>query len=217
MSILKDYIAYARSYVNPKLSEEAAQYLIQAYVGKKTLVVDCLPNNICVRWSRYSWLKISWHSTHLPHFENCYFQTVTVFLFLPSLQSSPTISLCPEPGKVKGRRWLTYQATPFHLPPGLECWPFNWSSSGYQYVIPLTQWKGASHEIYPGLFLLIEMRQVGSSRGAVTAYPRQLESLIRLAEAHARMRLSSKVENVDVEEARRYVKISWKLYLGTWR
>lgn len=35
MNILKDYIAYARSYVNPKLSEEAAQYLIQAYVGKK--------------------------------------------------------------------------------------------------------------------------------------------------------------------------------------
>lgn len=50
------------------------------------------------------------------------------------------------------------------------------------------------------------MRQVGSSRGAVTAYPRQLESLIRLAEAHARMRLSSKVENVDVEEARRYTR-----------
>lgn len=49
MSILKDYIAYARSYVNPKLSEEAAQYLIQAYVGKETLVIDCLPNNICVR------------------------------------------------------------------------------------------------------------------------------------------------------------------------
>ena len=57
------------------------------------------------------------------------------------------------------------------------------------------------------------MRQVGSSRGAVTAYPRQLESLIRLAEAHARMRLSSKVENVDVEEARRYVKEIMKLNL----
>lgn len=54
------------------------------------------------------------------------------------------------------------------------------------------------------VFVFTEMRQVGSSRGAVTAYPRQLESLIRLAEAHARMRLSSKVENVDVEEARRY-------------
>lgn len=37
----------------------------------------------------------------------------------------------------------------------------------------------------------------------VTAYPRQLESLIRLAEAHAKMRLSDKVESMDVEEANR--------------
>ena len=35
----------------------------------------------------------------------------------------------------------------------------------------------------------VDMRKVGSSRGAVTAYPRQLESLIRLSESHARMRL----------------------------
>ena len=49
MSILKDYIAYARSYVNPKLSEEAAQYLIQAYVGKKTLVIDCLLSTACMK------------------------------------------------------------------------------------------------------------------------------------------------------------------------
>ena len=34
MSILKDYIAYARIYIEPKLSEEASQRLIQAYVGK---------------------------------------------------------------------------------------------------------------------------------------------------------------------------------------
>ena len=47
------------------------------------------------------------------------------------------------------------------------------------------------------------MRKVGSSRGAVSAYPRQLESLIRLAEAHAKMRFSSVVETVDVEEAKR--------------
>lgn len=47
----------------------------------------------------------------------------------------------------------------------------------------------------------VQMRKVGSRRGVVSAYPRQLESLIRLSEAHARMRLSETVEEVDVEEA----------------
>ena len=50
----------------------------------------------------------------------------------------------------------------------------------------------------------VEMRKVGSGRGQVSAYPRQLESLIRLAEAHARMRLSDVVDVDDVQEARRY-------------
>uniref|UniRef100_A0A8C9AS17 DNA replication licensing factor MCM4 n=1 Tax=Prolemur simus TaxID=1328070 RepID=A0A8C9AS17_PROSS len=49
----------------------------------------------------------------------------------------------------------------------------------------------------------VDMRKIGSSRGMVSAYPRQLESLIRLAEAHAKVRFSSKVEAVDVEEAKR--------------
>ncbi|KAA0189047.1 hypothetical protein HAZT_HAZT004670 [Hyalella azteca] len=42
-------------------------------------------------------------------------------------------------------------------------------------------------------------------RGQVTAYPRQLESLIRLAEAHAKVRLAHTVEVADVEEA-------WRLH-----
>ena len=50
----------------------------------------------------------------------------------------------------------------------------------------------------------VDMRKVGSGRGQVSAYPRQLESLIRLSEAHARMRLSEVVEVKDVDEARRY-------------
>jgi len=49
----------------------------------------------------------------------------------------------------------------------------------------------------------VEMRKVGAGRGQVTAYPRQLESLIRMSEAHARMRFSGTVELEDVEEAAR--------------
>lgn len=49
----------------------------------------------------------------------------------------------------------------------------------------------------------VNMRKVGSGRGQVSAFPRQLESLIRLSEAHAKVRLSSQVELVDVEEAKR--------------
>lgn len=51
----------------------------------------------------------------------------------------------------------------------------------------------------------VDMRKVGSGRGQVTAYPRQLESLIRLAEAQAKVRLSHMVEVADVEEA-------WRLH-----
>uniref|UniRef100_A0A2P2I4F0 DNA replication licensing factor MCM4 n=1 Tax=Hirondellea gigas TaxID=1518452 RepID=A0A2P2I4F0_9CRUS len=47
----------------------------------------------------------------------------------------------------------------------------------------------------------VEMRKVGSGRGQVTAYPRQLESLIRLGEAHAKVRLAHTVEVLDVDEA----------------
>ncbi|KAG6456184.1 hypothetical protein O3G_MSEX009612 [Manduca sexta] len=49
----------------------------------------------------------------------------------------------------------------------------------------------------------VDMRRVGSGRGQISAYPRQLESLIRLAEAHAKTRLSSVVEVIDVDEAAR--------------
>ncbi|XP_030070031.1 DNA replication licensing factor MCM4 [Microcaecilia unicolor] len=49
----------------------------------------------------------------------------------------------------------------------------------------------------------VDMRKIGSGRGMVSAYPRQLESLIRLSEAHAKVRFSDKVETIDVEEAKR--------------
>lgn len=49
----------------------------------------------------------------------------------------------------------------------------------------------------------VDMRKVGSGHGQISAYPRQLESLIRLSEAHAKVRFSEVVEVLDVEEAYR--------------
>lgn len=45
----------------------------------------------------------------------------------------------------------------------------------------------------------VDMRRKGASSGNVTITPRYLEGLIRLAEAHAKFRLSDKVERQDVE------------------
>eukprot|EP00040_Diaphanoeca_grandis_P003779 m.25877 g.25877 ORF g.25877 m.25877 type:complete len:850 (+) comp15196_c0_seq1:211-2760(+) len=52
----------------------------------------------------------------------------------------------------------------------------------------------------------VEMRKLGGTKNTITATPRQLESLIRLSEAHARVRLSHEVERIDVAEAVRLVK-----------
>lgn len=45
------------------------------------------------------------------------------------------------------------------------------------------------------------MREGGKKLGCITAYPRQLESLVRLSEAFAKMRLSPEVLEIDVENA----------------
>lgn len=47
----------------------------------------------------------------------------------------------------------------------------------------------------------LEMRRDGNKIGQVSAYPRQLEALIRISEAFAKMRLSSEVSKEDVEAA----------------
>ncbi|GBC08729.1 hypothetical protein RclHR1_08340015 [Rhizophagus clarus] len=61
----------------------------------------------------------------------------------------------------------------------------------------------------------VSLRRLGqdprSSEKIVTATTRQLESMIRLAEAHARMRLSNTVEIDDVNEAERLLREAIKL------
>jgi len=56
----------------------------------------------------------------------------------------------------------------------------------------------------------LEMRKMGSGKGQITAYPRQLHSLIRLSEAHAKMRFSNQVDVCDVEEGKRLHKEALK-------
>lgn len=62
----------------------------------------------------------------------------------------------------------------------------------------------------------VDMRKLGedlrSSEKRITATTRQLESMIRLAEAHAKMRLSNHVELIDVKEAVRLIKSAIKDY-----
>lgn len=50
------------------------------------------------------------------------------------------------------------------------------------------------------------MRNMGNARRTITATPRQLESMIRVAESIAKMRLATEVTMKDVEEAVRLIK-----------
>jgi DNA replication licensing factor MCM4 len=52
----------------------------------------------------------------------------------------------------------------------------------------------------------VKMRSLGNSKKTITATPRQLESLIRIAESLAKMRLSEWVEKKDLDEAVRLIK-----------
>jgi DNA replication licensing factor MCM4 len=54
--------------------------------------------------------------------------------------------------------------------------------------------------------LYVEMRQSGNKKNTISATPRQLESLIRLSEARAKLRFSEYVEAEDVDEALRLIK-----------
>ncbi len=69
----------------------------------------------------------------------------------------------------------------------------------------------ASHELVNSY---VEMRKLGEDVRAaerrITATTRQLESMIRLSEAHAKMRLSDTVTRDDVKEAVRLIKSALK-------
>jgi DNA replication licensing factor MCM4 len=52
------------------------------------------------------------------------------------------------------------------------------------------------------------MRSYGNIKNTITATPRQLDSMIRLSESLARMRLSNRITTDDVEEGVRLIKVA---------
>jgi DNA replication licensing factor MCM4 len=54
----------------------------------------------------------------------------------------------------------------------------------------------------------VNMRRMSTSKNTISATPRQLESIVRLSEANAKMRLSDTVEVMDVEEAMRLLRVA---------
>lgn len=54
----------------------------------------------------------------------------------------------------------------------------------------------------------MDLRNSNSVKNIISATPRQLESVIRLSEARARLRFSDYVQKEDVEEALRLIKVA---------
>jgi DNA replication licensing factor MCM4 len=63
-------------------------------------------------------------------------------------------------------------------------------------------------ELLIDAYLQMRNKGRGASRTTITATPRQLESLIRISEALAKMRLSDRVEAADVREASRLIEVA---------
>ena len=73
-----------------------------------------------------------------------------------------------------------------------------------KYISYARQWIHPTISEAAGLRIVkeyTEMRSFGRSKNTISATPRQLESMIRISEAFARMRLSRVVEESDVAEA----------------
>ncbi|CAL3973264.1 unnamed protein product [Diplocarpon coronariae] len=97
---------------------------------------------------------------------------------------------------------------------GMEILPIEFLTSYISYARTMCQPRISSEASEELVNAYVEMRKLGEDVRAaerrITATTRQLESMIRLAEAHAKMRLSEIVTRDDVKEAVRLIKSALK-------
>ncbi|KAI0998622.1 DNA replication licensing factor [Podosphaera aphanis] len=104
--------------------------------------------------------------------------------------------------------------TPQSASGGMEILPIEFLTSYISYARSECQPRILSDAAEELVSAYVEMRKLGddirSAERRITATTRQLESMIRLAEAHAKMRLSGSVTRDDVMEAVRLIKSALK-------
>ncbi|PSK46377.1 DNA replication licensing factor mcm4 [Elsinoe australis] len=104
--------------------------------------------------------------------------------------------------------------TPDHAVPSNEILPVEFLTSYISYARSAVQPRISAAAADTLVQHYVAMRALGSDVSAsekrITATTRQLESMIRLSEAHAKMRLSPTVEESDVLEAVRLIKAALK-------
>lgn len=104
--------------------------------------------------------------------------------------------------------------TPDHAVPSNEILPVEFLTSYISYARSAVQPRISASAADTLVQHYVAMRALGSDVSAsekrITATTRQLESMIRLSEAHAKMRLSPTVEESDVLEAVRLIKAALK-------
>ncbi|CAG8979625.1 hypothetical protein HYALB_00011988 [Hymenoscyphus albidus] len=97
---------------------------------------------------------------------------------------------------------------------GQEILPIEFLTSYISYARTTCQPRISAEASAELVSAYVEMRKLGEDVRAaerrITATTRQLESMIRLAEAHAKMRLSETVTKEDVQEAVRLIKSALK-------
>ncbi|RDL29986.1 DNA helicase [Venustampulla echinocandica] len=97
---------------------------------------------------------------------------------------------------------------------GMEILPIEFLTSYISYARTKCQPRISAEASKELVDSYVEMRKLGEDVRAaerrITATTRQLESMIRLSEAHARMRLSETVTREDVQEAVRLIKSALK-------